>query len=76
MQAIGENLIEQAFEQVTDGQLWDWEGKIGRVRMDSTQVGSNIRTWFRLRLLVEVVQRVRHRLTEIDQARFAADFNP
>jgi len=76
MQATGENLIAQAFEQVTDAQLSDWAVKMGRVRMDSTQVASNIRTWSRLHLLVEVVQRVYRLLTEVDRARYAADFAP
>lgn len=76
LQATGENLIAQGFEQVTDEQLADWAIKTGRVRMDSTQVASNIRTWSRLHLLVEVVQRVHRSLRELDQVRYAADFAP
>ena len=43
MQEKGVNLIEQAFEQVTDEQIQVYQLKTGKQRMDSTQIASNIR---------------------------------
>ena len=63
MQETGKNLLDQAFEQVTDEQITAYRIKTGRQRMDSTQVASNIRTMGRLQLLVEVLQRVHRMLT-------------
>jgi hypothetical protein len=75
MQETGENLIEQAFEQVTDGQIVAFELKTDKLRMDSTLIASNIRNTTRLQLLVEVVQRVQRMLDEVDQQRYADDFS-
>ena len=36
----GENLIEKAFEQITDEQVKAYQLKTGRLRMDSTQIAS------------------------------------
>jgi hypothetical protein len=74
MQETGENLIDQCFEQVTDEQISAFQLKTGKLRMDSTQIASNIREMARLQLLVEVVQRVHRMLSEADQARYTADF--
>ena len=76
MQETGVNLIEKAFEQVTDQQLQAYHLKTGQQRMDSTQIASNIREMSRLQLLVEVVQRVQHMLSESDQVRYAAELEP
>ncbi|NDJ79308.1 MAG: transposase, partial [Chloroflexi bacterium] len=76
MQATGENLLEEAFEQVTDEQIEALELKTGKLRMDSTQIASNIRQMSRVQLLVEVVQRVWRMLTEEDQAHYAAECAP
>lgn len=76
MQETGENLLEEAFEQVTDEQIAALELKTGKLRMDSTQIASNIRQMSRVQLLVEVTQRVWRMLTEADQADYAADFAP
>jgi len=76
MQATGENLLEEAFEQVTDEQIEALALKTGKLRMDSTQIASNIRQMSRVQLLVEVTQRVWRMLTEEDKARYAADFAP
>ena len=54
MQETGENLIEKPFEQVTDEQIQAYKLKTGKLRMDSTQIASNIRDMTRLQLLVEV----------------------
>ena len=74
MQEQGENLLEQAFEQVTDEQVLAFELKTGSLRMDSTQIASNIRRMGRLQLLVEVLQRVHRMLSKADQARYAEQF--
>jgi len=76
MQETGENLLEEAFEQVTDEQIEALELKTGKLRMDSTQIASNIRQMSRVQLLVEVVQRVWRMLTEADQAQCAEVFAP
>ena len=76
MQETGENLLEEAFEQVTDEQIEALALKTGKLRMDSTQIASNIRQMSRVQLLVEVTQRVWRMLTEEDQTRYATDFAP
>ena len=58
MQETGENLLEELFEQITDEQIAALKLKTGKMRMDSTQIASNIRQMSRLQLLVEVLQRV------------------
>jgi hypothetical protein len=74
MQETGINLLEQAFEQVTDKQLTAYHLKTGKQRMDSTQIASNIRSMSHLQLLVEVLQRVHRMLTEEDQGHYAEVF--
>ena len=76
MQETGQNLIDQAFEQVTDEQIASFQLKTDKLRMDSSQIASNIRNMSRLHLLVEVVQRTHRMLSEIDRARFAEAFAP
>lgn len=76
MQETGENLIEQAFEQVTDEQVEAFALKTNQQRMDSSQIASNIRESSRLQLLVEVLQRVHRHLAEADQERLADEFAP
>jgi hypothetical protein len=74
MQETGINLLDQAFEQVTDEQITAYHLKTTKQRMDSTQIASNIREMGRLQLLVEVLQRVHRMLTEKDQGRYAEEF--
>lgn len=64
MQETGENLFEKLFLKVTDEQLEAMKLSTGTQRMDSTLVGSNIRKYSRLQLLVEVIQRVWRMLEE------------
>jgi hypothetical protein len=71
MEQSGEDLVEKAFEQITDEQIEALELKTGKLRMDSTQVASNIRQMSRLQLLVEVVRRMARSLSEIDRGRYA-----
>jgi hypothetical protein len=76
MQKEGVNLLEQAFEKITDEQLAKFQLKTGKQRMDSTQIASNIRQHGRLQLLIEVLQRVPRMLSESDQAHYAEVLQP
>jgi hypothetical protein len=76
MQAHGENLLDRAFAQVTDAQLAAFQLNTGQLRMDSSQIASNIRQACRLQLLVEVLQRVQRMLAPADQVRYAETFAP
>ena len=76
MQETGINLIEKAFEQVSDEQIEAFQLKTGKLRVDSTQIASNIRETSRLQLLVEVLQRVHRMLSEEDQNHYKNDFEP
>ena len=62
MQEKGVNLLQQAFEQVTDEQLEAFWVQTGMQRMDSTQVSSYIRQVGRLQLRGEVLRRVERML--------------
>jgi hypothetical protein len=72
----GENLIAQAFRQVTDAQVKAFQLKTGRLRMDTTQIASNIRRMSRVQLLVEVLQRAHRMLSQTEQAHYAEAFAP
>jgi len=76
MQEKGINLLDQAFEQVTDEQIAAFHLKSGQQRMDSVLLGSNIRQRGRLQLLVEVMQRVQRMLSEADQVHYVEIFAP
>ncbi|MBA4380618.1 MAG: hypothetical protein C0393_08095 [Anaerolinea sp.] len=76
MQETGVNLLDKAFEQVTNAQIVAFQLKTGKQRMDSTQVASNIRRMGRVQLLVEVLQRVHRMLNESDQQGYAETFAP
>jgi len=76
MQETGINLLDQAFEQVTDEQIAAFGLKTGKQRMDSTLIASNIRQMGRVQLLVEVLQRVHRMLNEDDQEHYAEPFAP
>ena len=85
MQETGVNLLERAFEKITDEQLAAFQIKTGIQRtpalaagasVDSTMVGSNIRQMGRLQLLVEVLQRVERMLKKKDQVHYAEEFAP
>lgn len=71
MQLTGENLLEAAFEQVTDEQIESFGVRTEELRTDSTQIASHIRQYSRLHLLVEVLQRVQRMLSETDQTKYA-----
>ena len=76
MQRTGEDLVAQAFAQVTDEQVVAFSLKTSKLRMDSTQIASNIVSASRLQLLVEGLQRVERILSETDKARLADEFAP
>ena len=72
----GINLLEKAFEQITDAQIMDLKVRSGMQRMDSTQMASNIVSASRLQLLVAAVQRVERILNEADRVRLSETFAP
>ena len=72
----GINLLEQAFEKITDIQIKDLQVRTGMQRMDSTQIASNIVNASRLQLLVETIQRTYRILSEADQKRLSENFAP
>ena len=72
----GENLLEKAFEQITDAQIMDLKVRTGMQRMDSTQIASNIVSASRLQLLVTAIQRVERILMDEDKVRLAESFAP
>jgi hypothetical protein len=72
----GVNLLEKAFEQITDAQIVKLKVRTGMQRMDSTQIASNIVSASRLQLLVEGLQRVERILSEADQLRLAGTLAP
>ena len=76
MQATGENLIEKTFEQITDQHIQIYDLETSKLRVDSTQIASNIRNTSRLRLLVEVLQRVHRILDKTDQDRYSSALAP
>jgi hypothetical protein len=67
----GVNLLQTAFEQLTDQQARAHQVDLRVQRMDSTQIMSNIVDASRLQLLVEVIQRLARILSEDEQAHYA-----
>lgn len=72
----GVKLIEQLFDGLTAEQLKTLKIKTDIQRCDSLQVESNIRTYSRIQLLIEVLLRVFRVLTDDDKKRFATIFEP
>jgi hypothetical protein len=72
----GINLLEKAYEQITDQQLSKLRVRMGMQRMDSTQIASNIATGYRLSLIVKALQRIEQMLNEADKARLVEIFAP
>ena len=72
----GVNLLEQAFEAITDQQIVELKVRTGVQRMDSTQVASNILDASRLHLLVEGIQRLHGLLSEEEQQSWNETFAP
>jgi hypothetical protein len=72
----GINLLEKAFEQVTDQQITVLKVRTGMQRMDSTQIASNIVSASRLQLLVESLIRLERILSAADKERLADQLAP
>lgn len=70
MEQTGENLLEQLFVHITDEQRHALSIKSDKLRMDSTQIASNIYRYGRIELLVEILQRTHRMLSEKDRRRF------
>ncbi len=76
MQESSKNLVEAAFEQVTDEQVQALAVRTSHLRTDSSQIASNIRQYSRLQLLVEVLQRVHRSLSPTEQAHYQTLLTP
>jgi Transposase DDE domain./Transposase domain (DUF772). len=74
--ATGVHLIEQVFDGLTAEQLAILKIKTDLQRCDSLQIESNIRTYSRIQLLIEVVLRVYRLLSEDDKRRFVSVVSP
>jgi hypothetical protein len=75
MGATGRDIFQCVFDRLTEEQLKRF-GLMGEIqRCDSTQLGSNIRVFTRIELLVEVVLRMWRVLGEAGQARYAEQFD-
>ncbi len=72
----GENLIEKIFDSLTEAQLKKLKIKTDIQRMDSFQAMSNIRSYSRTQLLVEVLIRIYRVLSELDQQNLKDTFTP
>ncbi len=63
----GENLLDQVFDRLTKDQLKQLKIKTNIQRCDSFSAASNIRSYSRLQLLVEMILRIYRVLSEADQ---------
>ena len=72
----GQNLLERAFEQITDAQIIELKVRTGQQRMDSTHIASNIVSASRLQLVVEAIQRAQRVLSETERVRLSELFAP
>jgi len=76
MVATGQDKFQAVFDLLTVEQLERFGLKSSVQRCDSTQIGSNIRQYTRIELLVEVALRMWRVLKEADQAEYAERFAP
>jgi len=72
----GENLLEQVFDHLTAQQMREMGIKGDIQRTDSFQAISNIVSYTRVRLLVEILLRLHKVLSKSDKERFAELFAP
>lgn len=72
----GENLLEKVFNRLTADQLKELKIKTSIQRADSVLINSNIRSYSRLSLLVEVLRRVYNILSESDKQTYKIWFKP
>ena len=66
------NLLERAFEAITDEQVKRLNVRTKTLRMDSTQIASDIRASSRLHLLVEGLKRLYRILDDSEKAAYAS----
>ncbi len=69
------NLFETAFDELTAEQLKKLKIKTNIARTDSFMIDSNIRSYGRLQLLIEVILRVYRILSESDKSHFSEQFS-
>jgi len=69
-------LIEKVFDNLTKEQIKELKIKTNIQRTDSLLVGSNIRNYTRLQLLVEVLLRIYREIEETDKERFKEELAP
>ncbi|MEA3471348.1 MAG: transposase [Thermodesulfobacteriota bacterium] len=67
----GENLLERVFDHLTGAQLKALKVKTDIQRTDSTFAASNIRSYSRVQLLVELVRRISRVLSEEERKRLS-----
>lgn len=72
----GTNLLEVVLDAFTKDQIEALELKTDIQRTDSFQAISNIRTYSRVELLIEVLIRLHRALSDTDKERFASLFTP
>lgn len=72
----GINLLERVFDSLTQDQLKELKIKTDIQRMDSFQAMSNIRSYSRTQLLVEMLIRLYRALDEDDQQKYQEIFTP
>jgi hypothetical protein len=72
----GQDKFQALFDRLTVEQLARFGLETSIQRCDSTQLGSNLRQYTRIELLVEVVLRLWRLLDEADQAAYAERFAP
>ncbi len=70
----GINLFESAFDSLTKKQLSRLKLKTNIARTDSFMINSNIRQYGRLQLLLEVILRLYHKLSESAQTLFRQEY--
>ena len=72
----GENLLERVFDSLTDKQLKKLKIKTDIQRADSFLAASNIRSYSRIQLLIEVLIRLHRVLSEEDKEKFSEILTP
>lgn len=75
-QQTGENLLEKVFEDLTAEQLKELQVKTSIQRIDTVLLNSNIQSYSRLSLLVEVLRRLYDVLSKKDQEEYQLYFQP
>ncbi len=69
------NLFESVFDELSSEQIKKLKLKTDIARTDSFMIDSNIRSYGRLQLLIEVILRVYRILSESDKAQFSEQFS-